>query len=111
MGLDCESKEVLIQKESIAPFYELIETGNFILAICELDIFVFDYDCKIVWSLGFGDIIEDCKISKDEVIYVKCSNGEESVFDLNQHRLNSSITQLEQMHSGEEALDGKILLH
>lgn len=82
LGLDCEAKAELIQKESIAPFYEFIETENRILAICELDIFAFDLECRLIWSSGFRDIVENYEVIDGKIVSITCSNGDKNKFEL-----------------------------
>ena len=82
MGIDCRTKKEIFQKESIAPFYEFIETGCCILAICELDIFAYDFECQPIWFSSFRDIVEDYNILDGNKISIVCSNGDESVLAL-----------------------------
>lgn len=82
LGLDCKAKAELIQKESIAPFYEFIETDNRILAICELDIFAFDLECRLIWSSGFRDVIENHEVIDGKIVSIICSNGDKNKFKL-----------------------------
>ena len=82
IGIDCNTKKVLFQEESIAPFYEFIETAHCILAICELQVYAFDSECQLIWSSDFRDIIEDYHIIDGEKISISCSNGDMTIFTL-----------------------------
>ncbi|MDR1700091.1 MAG: hypothetical protein LBR68_02775 [Lachnoclostridium sp.] len=82
VGINCITKSELVQKKSISLFYEFLETPEFVVAVCELDLYVFDKACKLLWSSGFRDIIEDYKVLNDGVVSVQCSNGDKLEFDL-----------------------------
>ena len=82
IGIDCNRKKELFQQDTLSIFYEFIITSYCVLAICELEIYAFDSECKLVWFSGFRDIIEDYDILDEETISIRCDNGDNSLFAL-----------------------------
>lgn len=82
MALDYDVGTELFHKETISPFYELLETKYCIIAVFELDIYVFDLALNQKWSSGFRDIIINHQILGDEEILIECANGDRSIISL-----------------------------
>ncbi len=80
--LDYVNKVEIYKQKSISLFYEFVETENCILAICELDISAFNSECRLIWSSGFRDIIENYKVIDGKTVSITCSNGDKSEFEL-----------------------------
>ncbi len=82
IGLDCATKRELIQQDIMSLFYEFIEQGNLVIAFCELDLYVYDQKCNLVWSTGFRDVVEDYDVLNSETIVIHCANGDIGRYDL-----------------------------
>lgn len=78
---DYDIKKIFVQKELPSLFYEFIkvDSQNVVIAICELDVFVFKNDGEIIWNIGFRDIIIDFYI-RDNKLFIKCNDEDETIF-------------------------------
>jgi len=86
--LDCDTKIKLIQKDSSSLFDDFIETESYILAIFEINIYVFDRGYNFIWFSYFRDVIEDYKVLNGDKVVIWCSNGDKSFFDLKEESLS-----------------------
>ncbi|MBE6033166.1 MAG: hypothetical protein E7222_00540 [Clostridiales bacterium] len=79
----------LLQEQTMGSlFYEFIDVEQYALlvAICELDLIVMNYEGETIWSMGFRDIIE--AFSRDgELLKIKCSDGDNFVFNIHSGQL------------------------
>ena len=56
--------------------------AQYIIYICELDIFVYKNDGSFLWKMGFRDIIEDYYLDGDELIVIEYNDGDKISFSL-----------------------------
>jgi len=82
LGLDCNTKTEQFQIKLVSPFYEFIKTESCILAICELDIYAFDFEHQVIWSANLPDVIENYDVSDKKNISVSCANGVSLILSL-----------------------------
>lgn len=72
----------IFKQKSVSAFFEFLETNIFIIAICELDIFGFDREANLIWSIGLRDIVEDYCIIDDLTISITCADGTKTEYML-----------------------------
>lgn len=61
----------------LAPAYSLLysKTHQFILAICEIDLYCLDAECRIVWHKALSDIVREYKLNDDILTYSLFEGG------------------------------------
>jgi len=82
IGIDYNNKKEIFENKSISLFYEFIKTECCILAICELDIFAYNFKCQPIWSFNFRDTIEDYNVINGKKVSIFCSNGDNLILAL-----------------------------
>lgn len=82
INIDYINKVEIYKQKSISLFYEFVKMESYILAIYELDIFVFNSECMLIWSSGFRDIIEKYEVIDGKTILITCSNGDKNEFEI-----------------------------
>lgn len=82
--LDYVSKSLLFKEELPSLLYEILvdSDAQYIIYICELDIFVYKNDGSFLWKMGFRDIIEDYYLDGDELIVIEYNDGDKISFSL-----------------------------
>lgn len=81
--IDQFNYQLLKEKAMESLFYEFIDIEQYtlVVAICELDLIVMNYEGETIWNIGFRDIIEN--FSRDgELLKIKCSDGDNFVFNI-----------------------------
>ena len=84
VAIDLYNGNIILEKTLSSIFYELLPDTdpNYLCVICELDLYCFHHH-KILWEIGFRDIICDFKLIDNDKIEIACDNGEEYLFELN----------------------------
>lgn len=82
--LDYDSKSLLFKEELPSLLYEILvdSDAQYIIYICELDIFVYKNDGSFLWKMGFRDIIEDHYLDGDKSIVIEYNDGDKISFSL-----------------------------
>lgn len=82
--IDIQNKKTILEKTLSSVFFEMISDTfeKYICIVCELDLYCVHLH-KIVWKMGFRDIICNFEIINDSRIKVECNDGEEYSFTLN----------------------------
>lgn len=91
--IDYVNKQIISEFKLFSLFYEFISISslNIIISICELDVCVFNGVGEILWKIGFKDIIEDFKIIESDKLYIKCMDGYEIIFSVQDGTVGSLI--------------------
>ena len=78
------TKQILVEKEFLSLFYDFIDVKLYklIIIVSELDVCAINYNGKMVWSLGFKDVVEDFHLYNNNKLFVKCADGNESVLSI-----------------------------
>ncbi|MBC2379019.1 hypothetical protein HBP49_12530 [Listeria welshimeri] len=82
--LDYDSKSMLFKKELPSLLYEILvdSDAQYIIYVCELDIFVYKNDGSFLWKMGFRDVIEDYYLEGNESIVIEYNDGDKINFSL-----------------------------
>lgn len=82
--LDYDSKSLLFKEELPSLLYEILvdSDAQYIIYICELDIFVYKNDGSFLWKMGFRDIIKDYYLDGDKSIVIEYNDGDKISFSL-----------------------------
>ncbi|MGX7150190.1 hypothetical protein [Enterococcus ureasiticus] len=82
--IDYTTKSVLFEEKLPSLLYDILidSDSNYIIYVCELDIFVYKNDGSFLWKTGFRDIIEDYYLEGNDSICIECSDGDNTTFSL-----------------------------
>ena len=82
--LDYDSKSILFKEEFPSLLYEILvdSDAQYIIYVCELDIFVYKNDGSFLWKMGFRDIIEDYYLEGNKSIIIEYNDGDKISFSL-----------------------------
>ncbi|EOH96600.1 hypothetical protein UAY_02968 [Enterococcus moraviensis ATCC BAA-383] len=82
--IDYTTKSVLFEEKLPSLLYDILidSVSNYIIYVCELDIFIYKNDGSFLWKMGFRDIIEDYYLEGNDSISIECSDGENITFSL-----------------------------
>src|SRR5699024_8318260 len=82
--LDYTTKTVLFEEKLPSLLYEIMidSDSKYIVFICELDVFVYENDGSLLWSMGFRNVIEDYYLEGTESIVIECDGGDKTTFSL-----------------------------
>lgn len=86
--IDLNESTVIESDNLPSIFYEFIGNSkkNYVCVICELDLYCFHED-KILWKIGFKDVVSDYEIVDDSKISIECDDGMEYLFSLKNGKL------------------------
>lgn len=81
--IDLNVNAIIESNNTLSIFYEFIQDAkkNYICAICELDLYCY-WENKILWKIGFKDVVDDYKIIDDSKISIECDDGMVYLFSL-----------------------------
>lgn len=82
--LDYDSKSMIFKKELPSLLYEILvdSDAQYIIYVCELDIFVYKNDGSFLWEMGFRDVIEDYYLEGNKSIVIEYNEGNKISFSL-----------------------------
>lgn len=82
--IDYTTKSVLFEEKLPSLLYDILidSDSNYIIYVCELDIFIYKNDGSFLWKMGFRDIIEDYYLEGNDSISIECSDGDNITFSL-----------------------------
>ncbi|ALS36271.1 hypothetical protein ABID30_000959 [Enterococcus rotai] len=82
--IDYTTKSVLFEEKLPSVLYDILidSDSNYIIYVCELDIFVYKNDGSFLWKMGFRDIIEEYYLEGNDSISIECSDGDNTTFSL-----------------------------
>ena len=80
--IDCKNKVEKAKRKMAAAFYEFLEIGSLVVAVCELDIHCFDRKGNLIWSSGLRNVVENYTIINDKDILITCSDGRSITLEL-----------------------------
>lgn len=82
--LEYDSKSILFKEELPSLLYEILvdSDAQYIIYVCELDIFVYKNDGSFLWKMGFRDIIEDYYLEENKSIVIEYNDGDKISFSL-----------------------------
>lgn len=87
--LDYNTKTILFEEKLPSLLYEILidSDSKYIVFICELDVFVYENDGSLLWSMGFRNVIEDYYLEGAESIVIECDDGDKTTFYLESGRV------------------------
>ncbi|WHX48235.1 hypothetical protein QNH46_19350 [Paenibacillus woosongensis] len=87
--VDMSLDNIVFEKKLTSIFYEFIEvqSQNAVIAICELDIYVFNYEGKILWEMGLREVINEFYVIEDEKLCIVYDDGDELIFSITEGKV------------------------
>ncbi|MGG5342900.1 hypothetical protein [Enterococcus sp. AZ192] len=82
--IDYTTKSVRFEEKLSSLLYDILidSDSNYIIYVCEFDIFVYKNDGSFLWKIGFRDTIEDYYLEGNDSISIECSDGDNTTFSL-----------------------------